>query len=393
MDNSAQSPALINPFMPGAGLQPVELAGRNYELTLMRTLLGQISLGYQGVGMVFFGLRGVGKTVLLRRFAAMAEEAGMIVMQMEADGNAETESSVLREQVQRARKAVSSGETLAEAGRHIASVEVGLPLKLAVGFTADDTTESDPYSNLEKLAEALKGSNRGLFLFIDEFQQMNPDMMGRLITLQHTLGQEGLPFYIIAAGLPNLPGVLSESRSYAERLFRYRQLDNLSGEESRNVFQQTARQAGRSFTDEALDALQEYADGYPYAIQAFGSSAWDASSSTPMDRDAVANGLPEARELLDEGLYHSRWQRATPAGRRYMEALAAVGGDAASSAGVAAYLGKTSSQLSKTRAQLIEQGLIYMPLRGEVAFTVPGMGDYINRNHPPSSEPYDREHQ
>lgn len=164
----------------------------------------------------------------------------------------------------------------------------------------------------------------GLFLFIDEFQVMSSDLMGTIIGLQHSMGQEDLPFYVIAAGLPNLPGVLTKSRSYAERLFQYKRIGRLPEDETRECFEKTIGKINVRFDDDALNRLIELSKGYPYFIQAYGSAAFDESESSPIPLSAVIKGEPIAQASLDSGLYESRWQRARPLEREYMRAMASL---------------------------------------------------------------------
>lgn len=213
---------------------------------------------------------------------------------------------------------------------------------------------------------------------------MSPAVLGELISLQHEAGQRDLPFYLIGGGLPNLPRVLTRSRSYAERLFEYRRIGSLPDEVSRQVFQQTAQSVGSSFDQDALNLLVGLAQGYPFFIQAYGDSTWDAARDGRLDLQAVKRGMPQARAQLDTGLYSARWQRASAAGQGYLRAMAEIGaaegsGDEVLSSRVAQRLGRTLSALSPVRATLIGQGLIYMPRNGAVAFTVPHMGEFVLR--------------
>ncbi len=195
--------------------------------------------------------------------------------------------------------------------------------------------------------------------------------MGMLIGLQHQLGQKALPFYIIGAGLPNLPGVLTTSRSYAERLFEYCEIGRLSDEATARCLQETVQQSGRTFTKEAIDRLLEDTKGYPYFIQAYGEATFNEADSSPIPIEAVLAGEHEALRVLDQGLYESRWQRSTKQGRQYMRAMAALHTEVCDSAAVARFMHKKTQDIFKARKTLIELGLIYAPERGKVAFTVP----------------------
>lgn len=268
---------------------------------------------------------------------------------------------------------------------------------------SDGTEKEDAYSSnayqlellIEDLARAAQESSLALFLFIDEFQEMSPDLMGILITLQHRMGQENLPFYIIGAGLPDLPRVLTKSRSYAERLFDYREIGRLSRDDTEQAFQSTVEKGSRRFNADALARLVEDSQGYPYFIQAYGEAAWNKSAVSPIPLEAVEEGEADARKSLDEGLYASRWQRATPAGRVYLSAMAflineAEGIESCETVKIAVSMKRNSRELSKIRGKLIGLGLIYSPERGKVAFTVPGMADFIRRVDPSDEQVYDK---
>jgi hypothetical protein len=221
----------------------------------------------------------------------------------------------------------------------------------------------------------------GFILFVDELQEMDKDVLGALITIQHRLGQQNIPFFIVGAGLPNLPGVLSRSRSYAERLFEYRSIGTLKDAEVEAGYRETARLSGQRFTDEAITRLLDDSKGYPYFVQAYGEAAWNAASASPITIEDVMAGEDAARGKLDSGLYANRWQKASEAGKEYMRAMTGSGEEGIRTAEVAERLGVENTALSRTRSALIADGLIYSPARGMVAYTVPGMGDYIER-HP-----------
>ena len=226
-------------------------------------------------------------------------------------------------------------------------------------------------------------------LFIDEFQVMSSDLMGTIIGLQHSMGQEDLPFYVIAAGLPNLPGVLTKSRSYAERLFQYKRIGRLPEDETRECFEKTIGKINVRFDDDALNRLIELSKGYPYFIQAYGSAAFDESESSPIPLSAVIKGEPIAQASLDSGLYESRWQRARPLEREYMRAMASLEKSVCSSAEIAERLGRPPADVVRVRKGIIDSGLAYSPERGLLAFTVPGMGDFIRRAAPSEEQTYD----
>lgn len=385
----------LNPFVPGAGRPPKELVGRTPELEYMDTIIARTKNGYTNQGLILSGLRGVGKTVLLLRLMHMAQRQGLMAVGIEATGDSERDQAALFNEFERAaakERRDSLRNALRSVLQHIQKISLETPI------VSTDITMQNRASNrylefelaCEEIAETLSEHHSGLFIFIDEFQEMDAPLMGMLIGLQHRLGQQSLPFYIIGAGLPNLPGVLTTSRSYAERLFEYREIGRLSDEATVRCLQETVQQSGRTFTKTAVDRLIEDTKGYPYFIQAYGEATFNKADSSPIPIEAVLAGECEALRVLDHGLYESRWQRSTKQGRQYMRAMAALHTEVCDSAAVARFMHKKTQDISKARKTLIELGLIYSPERGKVAFTVPGMAEFISRVEPDEQLPYDR---
>lgn len=394
-DPNTEMKRALNPFRPGAGRQPAELIGRTHDLERMDLMIARIKLGDTERGAVYSGLRGVGKTVLLLRMADMAEDKGMCVARVEASGDPENEYDSLFHEITMAAARVRQedlGRRLGETLKRVQSVSLTLPgFTAELGSDVEERLRSDSHRlelTIEEVCRDLRKDGSGLFLFVDELQEMSTDTLAALLTIQHRMGQRSLPFLIIGAGLPNLPGVLTKSRSYAERLFEYHTIGSLGREETMRGFQETVAKTGRRFDDQALERLTELSQGYPFFIQAYGMAAWNAADSNPIGVEAVEKGAPSARDELDEGLYASRWQRATHAGRRYLEAMASVSDNDCQSKQVAKALGRQASELTATRHELIRLGLIYSPERGRVAFTVPGMAEYIRRAIPSEETAY-----
>lgn len=397
MTNQKPPIQALNPFMPGAGLQPPALVGRQDDIDALDRMAARTKLHLMDQGIVFSGLRGMGKTVLLIALQKIVANQGMLTARIEATGNYDRDyDTLIRETSMIAARAKSA--KLRNAVARIISEVDSITLKIFDVSATFKTSEGNHTRSelfrlelmLEKIADEAQKDSKGLFLFIDELQEMHPEMLGSLITLQHKMGQESVPFYIIGAGLPNLPGTLSKTRSYAERLFEYRKIGKLSEQDTAEGFQKPVRANGRPFDEEALSRLVSLSQGYPYFIQAYGKAAWNASSSNPIGMDAVEAGIPEARAELDDGLYASRWQKAKTEGRRYMYAMAQMEGDEpCRSADVAEHLGKKPKELSMTRRDLIESGLVFSPEQGMIAFTVPGMGEFVRRTCPTPEQLYD----
>ena len=388
----------LNPFMPGAGMQPPELVGRERDLEIVDRMIARTKLNNLDRGIIFSGLRGVGKTVLLVKLQEMAAGKNMLTAKIESSGNPDDDYEAIFHEINLAAMNIhlvgGLKKRLGDVISNIKSMSFGaFGLSASISRESSAQTSENPFKLellIESITTELKKSNSGLYLFIDELQEMADEPLGTLMSIQHKMGQRSLPFYIIGAGLPNLPGVLSKSRSYAERLFEYRTIGQLSDADAAEGFQKPARRNGRPFTDDALNELIKVSSGYPYFIQAYGKAAWNASGSNPIPLQAVTKSEACARAELDDGLYSARWQRTTPTGRRYLAAMAKIGTESPSStAEVADRLGKSTGEISMTRDKLIKLGLIYSPEYGKVAFTVPGMGEFILRAMPSDGQVYD----
>jgi len=219
----------------------------------------------------------------------------------------------------------------------------------------------------------------GIALFIDEMQDIMPDDVSALCTACHELSQNGGPLIVVGAGLPHLPAVLSASKSYSERLFRYTRIDRLSRGAADYALTAPADGEGVGFGPEALEALYRVSDGYPFFVQAYGKVTWDHALQSPITAEDVEVAAPEAEEELAVGFFGSRYERATPAERDYMRAMASLGDEPVQTTEVATSLGRRPSSLSPARDNLIKKGLIYSAERGTIAFTVPHFGRFLRR--------------
>ncbi|UUL75630.1 ATP-binding protein [Pseudarthrobacter sp. Fe7] len=257
----------------------------------------------------------------------------------------------------------------------------GISLGVGVDPTRASTghLEIDLKDLVEDLSTALKKQRSGFAIFIDEMQDLDDELLGSLIAAQHHANQEQLPFFVVGAGLPNLPGRLADIRSYAERAFDYRIIGKLTPEAARDAFTQPAKSVGQHYSPEALDLMVEASGMYPYFIQEFGSAMWESALKSPFTRDDAEAAVTLGREKLDAGFFIARWQRATKAERRFLHAMAQDGEGPSSTGDVASKMGKKPTALGPARATLIDKGLIYSPEYGHVAFTVPGMAGFIAR--------------
>lgn len=391
-----------NPYAPGAGQRPPELAGRDEQLAAFDVVLERVARGRPERSLVLTGLRGVGKTVLLNalRSAAVRRQWGTGKLEARPDqGLRRPLSGALHQAVR------ELGHRDAESVDHVLGVikafahrDAGPAAKLkdqwspgidvpAVRGRADSgDIEIDLVELFTDLGGLAADKGKGIAIFIDEMQDLGPDDVSALCAACHEISQSGLPVIVVGAGLPHLPAVLSASKSYSERLFRYQRIDRLTREAADLALSVPAEDEDALFEAAALEAMYAATGGYPYFIQAYGKAVWDRAPRSPITAADVEVAAPEADAELAVGFFGSRYERATPAERDYLRAMADVAGtepdapDAVPTADVAAALGKKPQSLSPARDSLLKKGLIYSGERGRIAFTVPHFGRYL-REH------------
>ena len=385
-----------NPYAPGAGQRPPELAGRDEQLQGFEVVLERVARGRPDRSMVLTGLRGVGKTVLLNalRSAAVRRHWGTGKLEARPDQTLRRPLSSALHQAVRELGHPHSDDVDHVLGviRAFAEREAGAGAKLrdrwhpgidapAVKGRADSgDIEIDLVELLTDVGGLAADQGLGIGVFIDEMQDLGPDDVSALCAACHELSQNGLPVIVVGAGLPHLPAVLSASKSYSERLFRYQRIDRLPRESADRALTAPAAEEDASYEAEALTAMYEATGGYPYFIQAYGKAVWDVAPSSPITAADVAAAAPEAEAELAVGFFGSRYERATPGERDYLRAMseAAPDGDGSvATADVAAVLGKKPQSLSPARDALLKKGLIYSGERGRIAFTVPHFGRYL----------------
>jgi len=386
-----------NPYSPGAGLRPVELAGRERELTQFGVLRARARQRRISQSMVLTGLRGVGKTVLLNELANAARDDGWIVAKVEAESSdprtpfrnqvaaslnvalrslrGQNVRGSLRERAMRTFKSFSLKAS------PDGTLSVGIELEADRGRGDTGSLPADLTDLAIDLGDAAIELDCGVALFIDEMQNLTADELAAICQACHEAGQRNKPFFVIGAGLPNLPGVLAEARSYAERLFVYTTIGPLDTGQAADAIVKPSASEGVLWADDAVHEVLDAARGYPYFLQEFGAATWDAAIGTTIALADAVEGIRIGRARLDAGFFRSRWERATPGEREYLAAMALDGDGPSSSGEIATRLGKQISQLGPTRAKLIAKGLLYAPEFGAIAFTVPGMADFIRR-HP-----------
>jgi AAA ATPase domain len=391
-----------NPYAPGAGQRPPELAGRDAELQAFDVVLERIARGRPERSLVLTGLRGVGKTVLLNQLRSAAISRGWGTGKIEARPDQSLRrpiSSALHMALRELGPRHGDQESVAEVlgvvkafAQRVNAAEAkvrdrwqpGIDVPAATGRADSGDMEIDLVELLSDAAGVAADIGSGIALFIDEMQDIQADDVSAICAACHELSQQGAPLIVVGAGLPHLPAVLSASKSYSERLFRYLRIDRLERAAADRALLAPAEREDVTFEPAALDALYEAADGYPYFVQAYGKVTWDVAASSPVTAADVAMAAPVAEAELAVGFFGSRYDRATPAEREYMHAMAELGGPggaAVATSEVAVSLGRKPASLSPARDSLIKKGLVYSAERGQIAFTVPHFGRYLLR-HP-----------
>ena len=376
-----------NPYAPGAGQRPPELAGRDEQLDAI----------------VLTGLRGVGKTVLLNALRSAAVRAGWGTGKLEARPEQSLRrplSSAVHQAVRELGPAGGAGDHALGVVRAFAQREPaggagrgapklrdrwnpGITVPAVSGRADSGDIEIDLVELMSDLGGMAADTGRGIAIFIDEMQDLGADDVSALCAAAHEISQSRLPLIVVGAGLPHLPAVLSASKSYSERLFRYSRIDRLERAAADSALERPAAEEDAAFTGEALDAMYAATGGYPYFIQAYGKSVWDRATTSPITAADVAVAAPEAESELAVGFFGSRFERATPGEREYLRAMAEVAVDlgdetaAVPTSDVATQLGRKPQSLSPARDALLKKGLIYSGERGRIAFTVPHFGRYL----------------
>ncbi len=382
-----------NPYAPGAGQRPPELAGRDPQLEAFRFVIERVSRGRPERSIVLVGLRGVGKTVLLNATRSLAVRAGWGTGKLEARPDQGIRRP-LGAALHMAIRELGHPDATAVLSTLKAFVERAAPANAKAydrwnsGISAPSITgradsgdiEIDLVELLTDVAGLAADQGKGVAVFIDEMQDLGADDVSALCAACHELGQQSLPLIVVGAGLPHLPAVLSASKSYSERLFSYARIDRLDRESADLALVSPAADEGAAFTPEALDAMYRVTGGYPYFVQAYGKVVWDLAPTTPITAEDVSVAAPEAEHELAVGFFGSRLERATAAEREYLRAMAdadATDAGAVPSALVAETLGRKPQSLSPARDALIKKGLIYASERGRIAFTVPHFGRFL----------------
>jgi hypothetical protein len=387
---------ILNPFSPGAGAPPPELAGRGELRELVRIAVERIRLGRPNKSILMVGLRGVGKTVLLDRMRDDAEASGIHSMRIEAP-EGRSLPALLAPELRQALLRLSRNAQARELGHRAlralagfakalkvkyADIEVGLDFEPELGLADNGDLEHDLQALLEAVGMAAQTAGTALVMFVDELQYVEEDELAALITALHRAAQRQLPVTLVGAGLPQLRGRMGRAKSYAERMFDFPDIGPLAPPEAAIAISKPLADLGVAAEPEALQRIIQQTRGYPYFLQEWGKHAWDVASASPITAEDVEIASREAIAALDESFFRVRFDRLTPVEKRYLRAMADIGPGPHRSGDVAQHLGRKVTSLGPTRNQLISKGMIWSPSHGDTAFTVPLFEEFMRRIMP-----------
>lgn len=380
-----------NPYTPDSGVRPPALTGRDRELARLASIVSQLTAGGTERHILITGLRGVGKTVLLNEFEAMCRQAGWPAETKEV-GRGTSLATLIGRATRKALLQMSArkraGETLRRALGVLKAFEVSvgevsfkLDVSAAVGVADSGDLVEDLRDLLVAVGEAAQESGLGFALVLDEVQNLSRDDYEALIMALHRAKQRRLPVSFVGAGLPLIPSLTAEAKSYAERMFVYAAIGELPEPAARDALIQPAEQQGVSWAESAVAEVMAYTEGYPYFIQEYGRRAWDLNSGTriTLADTTAAKALVEAD--LDESFFEGRIGRLTGAEIAYVSALAGLGDGPQESGQVAKLLQRKPTSLSTVRDELMRNAVIYAPRRGQVDFTVPHCAAFVRRRY------------
>jgi hypothetical protein len=385
-----------DPFAPGAGTPPPELAGRDELRATLRTALERARIGRPAKSAMLVGLRGVGKTVLLDRVREDAESVGIHTVRIEApEGRSlpsllapQLRQALLRlSQIDKAKDfAIRGLRALAGFAKKLkvtyADIEVGFDYEPEPGLADNGDLEHDLQALFEQVGLAAKAADTALAIFIDELQYVKEPQLAVLITAMHRTEQRRLPVVLVGAGLPQLRGQMGNAKSYAERLFDFPVVGALPPDAARLAIERPLSSEGVSITTESMDLILELTKGYAYFLQEWGSHTWLAAKQSPILPDVVRQASITAVAALDESFFRVRFDRLTPKEKKYLRAMAELGAGPHRSGDIAESFDAVVSSLAPTRSSLIAKGMVWSPNHGDTAFTVPMFDEFMKRVMP-----------
>ncbi len=381
-----------NPFAPGAGTRPPELAGRTALLERVAIALDRIRAGRSAQSVLLYGLRGVGKTVLLNEMRLAAEASGMVTVAIESPEDRSLPAILapsLRAALLRIDRMAAVGDAAKRALRALAGfvklkvryadIEVALDLESERGLADSGELGNDLNDLLTAAGEAARSAGTALVLFVDELQYVAEAELAALITALHRANQAQLPVTLVGAGLPQLLARMGRAKSYAERLFLFEPLGALDHEAIISALRTPIEDEGETITDAAISAIASATQGYPYFLQEWGKQSWDVADASPITDDDVSLASTAALAQLDASFFRVRFDRLTPSEKRYMQAMATLGPGPHRSGDIAEQLHVKVTSVGPTRSALIRKGMIFSPEHGDTAFTVPMFDQYVIR--------------
>ena len=383
-----------NPYAPGAGLQPPELAGRDRLIEDVTIDMDRVLARRPTKGLVLRGLRGVGKTVLLNRLRAFADDKGFETAKIETpEGGALPE--LLAPEL---RRILYSLDVRQAGGRHLrraVNVLRGFAnaFKVKIGdieFSVEPAPGEGDSGNLEQdlprllmaVSEAAAERRSAVGLFIDDIQYLSAVELAAVAVACHEIAQQNLPLLFIGAGLPQVAALAGRAKSYAERLFDYTDVGPLHSEAARAAIVKPARKEGVSFDDDAVDAIVRATQNYPYFIQEWGFQVWNRAPASPIAREAVAEATPDVTAHLDANFFRVRFDRLTVLQQKYLRAMAELGPGPHKTGQIATTLGVGAASVATVRQQLVNKGMVWSQRHGETAFTVPLFDSFMKRQMP-----------
>ncbi|MCK9294384.1 MAG: ATP-binding protein [Desulfobulbaceae bacterium] len=380
-----------NPYRPGAGTKPLVIAGREFEIEKARSLLKSVKFGSPQRSLMLYGLRGVGKTVLLNEIERISEDEGYISEHLEMSENDDFRR-VIAKAVRKCLLKVDKVENLKDKAVNALSIlkaftlvipdgpELKIDVEAAVGLGDSGDLDTDLVDLFVALGEAAKEGKKYICFFIDEVQYLSEQAMSGLIASSHRISQKTLPIVFICAGLPQVAALSGDAKSYAERLFDFIPIGPLAKGADELALIGPVAQFSVEYEDGAKNKILEEAKGYPYFIQEFGCYAWNEAANTVINEREVTESNKKAIEALDRSFFKVRMDRATSAEKKFMKAMSSLGKGPYKSADVASKLNKKLQSIGPVRATLISKGFVFSPQHGEVDFTVPLYDEYIRRN-------------
>lgn len=382
-----------NPYAPGAGTQPPELAGRDEIIERAAVALDRIRAGRAARSFIFYGLRGVGKTVLLNRVRADSEARGFATVRIEAPEGRSLPGILLpalRSALLRLSRTEAAKSTLKTAFGAMASfaralkvkyqdIEFAVDIEPAEGIADTGDFDNDLGELLMTVGEAARKLDTAVVIYIDELQYVPEEQLASLITALHGTSQDQLPITMMAAGLPQLLGLSGRAKSYAERLFEFSPIDRLDDRAATDALLIPAEKEGVTYTEPAIADILDQTQGYPYFLQEWGKHCWDVADDSPIGTDDTRAATRNALAELDASFFRVRFDRLTPLEKRYVQAMAHLGAGPHRSGDIAEQMERSVTSLAPVRNSLISKGMVYSPAHGDTAFTVPLFDGFIRR--------------